>query len=103
MIADWQEAALALWGDEWIAPMSEWSDINRRTIERWKAGAGAPRQRLQDRIVTIAERAGDDAQAMGDVLRRMARGGSINGIREHIAALQRAVDLVEDDPPTFFE
>lgn len=95
MVTGWQEAAQALWGDDWIAPMAEWADINRRTIERWKAGVGEPRQPLQDRLVAIARRAGTDAQVMGSILRRMARGETADNIRAEIAAMRRSLMRIE--------
>ena len=39
---DWEDSAHRLWGDDFIAPMSEVLGINRRTIERWRAGQGEP-------------------------------------------------------------
>lgn len=101
MVRDWQEAAQALWGDDWIAPMAEWADINRRTIERWREGKGEPRTELRDRLVQIARRAGTDARSMGDVLRRMARGETADDIRTEIAATRRTLARIEAAPLTY--
>lgn len=84
----WQSYAQRLWGEDWIAPMSEVLDINRRTIERWNAGQGAPATGIQAELSRLSMRS--YSRALGDVLRRMANGESVDDIRrdyrEHMAA-----------------
>lgn len=88
----WQEAARRLWGDDWIAPLAEVAGINRRTVERWKAGDGAPREIIADTIIMLARRSGADAPIAGAVLRRMVQGETEAGIRAEINAIKRSLE-----------
>lgn len=92
---DWQDAAIALWGEDWIAPLSEVLGINRRTVERWKAQEGAPRQMMQDALAMLARRSGADARAMGDTLRRMAGGVTPQQIADEMHAITRSLRRIE--------
>lgn len=91
----WQEAARNLWGDDWIAPLSELIEVNRRTIERWKSGEGEPRQGIQDALVMLARRSGQDARVMGAVLRRMAAGETADEIMAEINAMRRSLVRID--------
>lgn len=93
-MSGWQDHARALWGDEWIAPMSEVLDINRRTIERWRRGDGAPADVIQRSLARIAQR--PDPHLIGDVLRRLARGETCDDIAEDYAARRAALQRVRD-------
>ena len=95
MSTDWQRWPARLWGDDWIAPMSEVLDINRRTIERWRAGEGEPREALQNELRKLALR--PEARAVGSVLRRLSRGETLEDIRRDLKAMQIAVDRVAAD------
>lgn len=92
---DWKEAARRLWGDDWIGPLAEVAGINRRTIERWKAGDGAPREIVADTIIMLARRSGGDARVTGAVLRRMAGGATEADIRAEINAMKRALERID--------
>ena len=92
-MADWQEWPQRLWGDDWIAPMSEVLNINRRTIERWRAGEGEPNIGLQTELRRLALRYG--ARAIGNVLRRMARGETLKEIKADIREHQIATTRIE--------
>lgn len=89
---DWQKWPQRLWGDDWIAPMSEVLEINRRTIERWRAGEGAPRSQLQEQLQRMSQC--NDPRAMGAILRRLARGETPDAIRRELQAMQAALDEV---------
>lgn len=92
-MARWQQWPERLWGDDWIAPMSEVLGINRRTIERWRAGQGEPNLRLQEELRRLGMH--PLARQMGAVLRRMAKGETVADIREDIRAMERAIVQVE--------
>lgn len=87
-MTDWQAGCARLWGEDWIAPLSEVLSVNRRTVERWRSGAvPIPPDIARDlgRLGAIGDR------HYGDILRRLARGESPEDIRADIAAMQRAL------------
>lgn len=94
-MSDWQTAAKSLWGDDWIAPLSEFLAINRRTIERYRAGDGDLSPALASQLCTLARRAGADAPHVGGYLREMARGASIQAISADMASRRRAMAKIE--------
>ena len=91
----WKDYAIRLWGDDFIAPMSDVLGINRRTIERWNAGEGAPREGLQAELRRIALRS--HARQVGTILRRMARGETLADIRADYRAHMVASTAVEHE------
>lgn len=95
MTDDWKNAAFLLWGEEWIAPLSEVMGINRRTVERWKAGQGEPREATRQALCGLARRAGSDARVTGGILREMAAGECADAIRGKINAMKRALVKIE--------
>jgi hypothetical protein len=95
-MTDWIESARALWGDDWIAPLSEVIGANRRTVERWRASHGEPRQGTQDTLAMLARRSGQDARVMGAVLRRMAAGETAADIVTEINATKRSLIRIEN-------
>ncbi len=99
MTADWQEWPQRLWGDDWIAPMSEVLGINRRTIERWRAGQGAPRLHLQQELRRLALRS--EARAIGMVLRRLANGEQLDDIRREVRDMHTALVRVAESVGKF--
>lgn len=92
---NWQEWPERLWGHDWIAPMAEVLDINRRTIERWRAGEGEPNIGLQTEMRRLAMH--HEARAVGSVLRRLARGETLEDIRRDVRAMQIAITRVSAD------
>lgn len=97
---DWQQAARALWGDDWIAPLSEFISVNRRTIERWRAGEGEPSGAIADGLVGVARRSGYDAAHTGKILRRLSSGETVADITDEIAAMRRSLVRVERESET---
>ncbi len=94
MAYSWQRWPERLWGEDWIAPMSEVLNINRRTVERWRAGQGAPNTRLIGELQRLAMR--PEARSIGAVLRRMANGESASDIRRDMRAMELAITQVEE-------
>lgn len=92
---DWQDAARALWGDDWIAPLSEMLGANRRTVERWRAGEGEPRVTTAETLQMLARRSGADARVMGTILRRIATGESPAAIVDEMNAMTRSLKRAE--------
>jgi hypothetical protein len=72
--------------------MAEVLGINRRTIERWNAGNGAPRESIQNELRRLAIY--PVAREIGDVLRQMAQGVSLDEIEQGIRNQQVAVRRV---------
>lgn len=96
----WQSACEALWGDDWIAPLSEVLAVNRRTVERWKSGEiDIPRHIAAD--LNRLPRIGSAQRAYGDTLRRMARGETLSEIEQSIADQRRAVSRARADVGRF--
>ncbi len=89
----WQGDAQKIWGQDWIAPISEVLDINRRTIERWRAGEGAPRENLQTELRRLSMH--PCARQIGILLRRMANGESLDEIRADIRNYRIAINYIE--------
>jgi len=95
MTAAWQDAARTLWGDEWIAPLSEVLAVNRRTVERWKAGDQDIRPDIAAELVRLGRRGG--ARHYGAVLRRLANGETAADIRGELESVKRALMRYEHD------
>jgi len=91
----WQDAARALWGDDWIAPLADVLGANRRTVERWRAGEGEPRAATTDLLARLARRSGSDARIMGAVLRRIADGEGPQEIIAEMNAVMRCLKRCE--------
>lgn len=89
--------AQQLWGDDFIAPMSEVFGISRRTIERWKAGRGEPPASIREDMARLARRAGVDARTMGAILRRYAGGATRQDVEAEIMAMRRCLAALERD------
>ena len=89
----WRCDARKLWGDDFIAPMSEVLDLNRRTVQRWNLGEGEPAQRIQLELRRLASRT--QAQALGRVLRRMANGERLEDIASDYRAHVSAAKIIE--------
>lgn len=92
----WQSSCEALWGDDWIAPLSEVLAVNRRTVERWKSGDVEIPEHIAAELIRIP-RIGSAQRAYGDVLRRLARGESMDDVEQSIADQKRAVARVRAD------
>ena len=88
----WQSSAAALWGDQWIAPMAEVCRINRRTIERWRAGDGEPNEVIQRDLARLA--LFPYARQIGDVLRRVANGETLDDVEADCSAIRHATNRV---------
>ena len=93
---NWISACEAMWGDDWIAPLSEVLNINRRTVERWKSGEGNIPPHIAAELVKIP-RIGSAQRAYGDILRRLARGETMEDVEASIADQRRAVARVRAD------
>jgi len=92
----WQDVCQALWGADWIAPLAEVLAVNRRTVERWRSGA----VRIPDAIIadlTRLSRSGPVTRAYGDVLRRIARGETVEGIEAWMSDYRRALARYKSD------
>lgn len=92
---DWQEAARRLWGDEWITPLAEVAGVNKRTVERWKAGDGAPPSAITETVTLLARRSGADARITGTILRRMVAGETEADIRAEINGMKRSLERID--------
>jgi len=92
---DWKDAARALWGDDWIAPLSELLGTNRRTVERWRSGDGQPRASTAETLVMLARRSGTDARSMGAALRRMSNGAAAQDLIQEMNATMRSLKRIE--------
>ena len=95
-MTDWQFACKALWGDDWIAPLSEVLAVNRRTVERWRSGEVTIPAHIAADLIKLP-RLGSATRAYGDTLRRMARGESLETIEQWIADHRRAVARARAD------
>ncbi len=102
-MSNWQSWPKRLWGDDWIAPMSEVLGINRRTIERWRAGQGEPRRELQEDLWRLAmapevRAVGQpEVRAIGRALRRLAAGRSFDDIRAEAKMMLVVVKHLEEN------
>lgn len=95
-MSDWQSACEALWGDDWIAPLSDVLGVNRRTVERWKSGDIDPPKSIVSELVRLP-RIGSAQRAYGDTLRRLARGETLEQIEQGVADQKRALMRVRAD------
>ena len=92
----WQYQCEALWGDDWIAPLSEVLAVNRRTVERWRSGEVAIPAHIATDLIKLP-RLGSATRAYGEMLRRMARGEAIETIEQWMADQRRALARVRVD------
>jgi hypothetical protein len=97
---NWRNAAVALWGDDWIAPLSEVIGVNRRTIERWNSGDGQPPDAIVADLIRLP-RIGSAQRAYGDLLRRLARGETIEELETDAAKRKRALARLRTDVGRF--
>lgn len=93
---NWQSACLGLWGEDWIAPLSEVLEVNRRTVERWKSGEGTIPEHIERDLIRLPH-IGTAQRAYGDILRRLARGETMEDVERSIAEQRRAVARVRAD------
>jgi len=97
-MSDWQDACSRLWGDEWIAPLSEVLAVNRRTVERWNAGDPAIRSEIAVELIRLGRRIdGDSIRPYGTILRRLANGETIPDIHAEMQGMKRAIRRYEHD------
>jgi phage terminase Nu1 subunit (DNA packaging protein) len=92
----WQSTCEALWGPDWIAPLSEVLAVNRRTVERWKSGDVPIPDHIEAEIVRLP-RLGDATRAYGDLLRRLSGGETVADVEQWIAAQRRAIARYKAD------
>jgi hypothetical protein len=86
----WQEVCRRLWGDEWIAPLSEVLGINRRTAERWKAGSSVIPDAVDEML--LVQQATPDDREYGEVLRRIANGETLEQLNAALKLKQDAIN-----------
>lgn len=93
---EWKNTCEALWGDDWIAPLSEVLRVNRRTVERWKSGEIEPPQSIVAELVRLP-RIGSAQRAYGTMLRRLSRGETLRDIEDSVASEKRAFTRLRAD------
>lgn len=96
----WQDACQSLWGADWIAPLSEVLDVNRRTIERWRSGEVQIPAHIEADLIRLP-RLGSATRAYGDILRRLARGETPEDIETWLAEHRRALARYKADVGRF--
>ena len=97
---EWQSVCEALWGDDWIAPLSETLGVNRRTVERWKSGEIQMPRHIADDLLRLP-RIGFAQRAYGAALRRLANGATLQDIDDDAAAQVRAARRLRADVGRF--
>lgn len=103
---DWQAACVRLWGEDWIAPLSEVLGVSRRTVERWRSGESPISQQLVDEIVAASMMAGNEARLYGAFARRLANGERTLDLAAWLVAQRRTLDLIYsdlDDPDSLLQ
>jgi len=88
--AEWIAVCERLWGDDWIQAAADVLGINRRTLERAKRDG-----HLNPRLATELLALGADptrGRQYGSVLRRIAKGESIESIGADLEAMKLALD-----------
>lgn len=69
---DWRDICQSLWGDDWMQAAADVIGVNRRTIERWRAGQQTiPRTVVEALELALIEDV-NDRRAYGALLRRLA-------------------------------
>jgi hypothetical protein len=92
----WQSVGCGLWGEDWIAPLSEVLSVNRRTVERWKSGEIAIPKHIADDLIRLP-RLGNAQRAYGQCLRELASGLSIEEIEDRARDYRRAATRLRAD------
>ena len=95
-MSDWQTSCEGLWGPDWMAPLSDVLGVNRRTVERWREGAVAIPAHISSELVRLP-RIGSAQRAYGDMLRRLARGETMDTIESDLADQRRAIHRLRAD------
>jgi phage terminase Nu1 subunit (DNA packaging protein) len=95
-MADWQKTCVALWGEDWIAPLSEVLDVNRRTVARWKVGDIQIPAHIAADIVRLPK-LGTATRAYGEILRRVAHGDTVQDIENWMADIRHALAHYQSD------
>lgn len=95
----WIHDCQTLWGDDWIAPLSEVLAVNRRTIERWREGRGQPRPEIIAELARLA--ALPNTRAVGRMVRRLANGDTLATITAEIEADREAVATIATQIGTY--
>ena len=95
-MSDWQSACEGLWGEDWMAPLAEVLGVNRRTVERWRDGQVAIPAHIAAELARLP-RIGSAQRAYGDMLRRMARGETLEAIESDLADQRRAIHRLRAD------
>jgi hypothetical protein len=108
---DWKQACVRLWGEDWIAPLSEVLKVSRRTVERWKAGTHPVPEKIERELIALVGGIAIDLsshedpynRAYGDMMRRLASGESPDAILLWLDARVDAFDdLIADCSAGFF-
>lgn len=94
---DWQAACVKLWGEDWIAPLSEVLGVSRRTVERWRSGDSPISQQLADEIVAASMTAGNEARLYGAFARRLANKEWPADLEAWLVAQRRALNAIYSD------
>jgi hypothetical protein len=99
-MTDWQLVCKGLWGPDWIAPLAEVLGVNRRTVERWKSGTV---EIPGDVVAELARlpRLGSATRAYGEVLRRLARGETVEDLEQDLADRRRALSHYKNERGKF--
>lgn len=79
----WEDVCERLWGQDWIAPLSEVLHVNRRTVERWRSGKVEIPDDVERMIVEASPRP-MLTRELGDMLRRVANGATDRDLKKHL-------------------
>ncbi len=99
----WQTTCETLWGPDWIQPASEVLGITRRTVERWRNNEREMPAEVQTELKKLLpKKLGIEAtRAYGDVLRHVARGGTVESALHEIKLRMKAIDRLKANKGKF--
>lgn len=96
--SDWRDICQSLWGDDWMQPASDVIGVNRRTVERWRAGHQTVPPAVIAALLSIPMDVGEPViRAYGRILRQVALNGSLSSIAAYIEVQRHAFGLVSRD------
>ncbi len=87
---EWDDVAVLLWGEDFVAPLSECLGVNRRTVSRWKTGVIDIPSDIRQAIIECTPHQ-TMTRELGETMRKIAAGDSPSDVKRGLEAQASAL------------